>query len=112
TVQSNTFGKTYEDQGFTKDAGVFADSSKCSGSSAGNCDTAADTGKSGYQCGGQISHACADGDSVSGVSQYVYFAHQHNGGGNDHSSEEKERVYADGFLISAFVSFAHQVYAE
>ena len=55
--RQTTFGQTYEDKRFTKNALILADCSKGSAGSTGNCDTTADTGKTGYKSCSQVAKA-------------------------------------------------------
>ena len=58
SVKADTFCKSYEDKGFTKNSGVLAQCAKRCACCACNCDTTADTGESCYECGCDISEAC------------------------------------------------------
>ena len=78
SVQANTFGKTYEDEGLTEDGGIFTDGAESRAGRAGNGDTAADAGDTDSQSSSDKTQAVHSAGLSSG------FLRLGNGGGGLH----------------------------
>ena len=101
--RAHTFGKSYEDEGFTKDGRVLADGAQSCGSRGGYGDAAAHAGKSGGESCRQIAEAGGGGSGCgSGLFRGVSAAGEHEDGGNGHYSEEQNDVAGQSFFIAAF----------
>ena len=101
SVEADTFCQTYEDEGFTEYAGVFADRAEGCACRACHGDTAADTGESCNEGCRQVAESCCE-SAVSGYgfcSLYVR-AGQHHDACDGKCAEEEECVGPDGAFVA------------
>ena len=113
SVQAHTFGKSNEDEGFTKNGRVLADGAQSGGCSCGDGDAAAHAGEAGGESCGQVAEAGGGGRNCgSGLLGGVGISCEHQAGGYGHNSEEQYHVAGEGLLVAPLGFLAHGECAE
>ena len=109
TIQSDTFGHSYEDHGFTKDAAVFADCSKSCACGRCNGDTGTNTGKT---CNKSCTDVTKTGCKTSACfccSRCSCCACEGNNGCDQQKAEEAAYIGCQRFFVTIFVVLTFEV---